>query len=335
MDVPGRQVLDGSTALILMFDTDGLMWAGRERRLNTTADLDARLLVGTDHVLVCPEWLALPAAGVQVEHRAGPFQKVRIARENPVPIPPWAQGVGSQNSPNAATRGSDVVGTQSIGYFQTEFAEAVATQWQVAVGGTFARQRHHQGTGGGFDDRWPAAAWVILEPVTALDHEASQPATDRRSARMLLLGQGATAQPSRAGQDQSGSTDQPLWRRPSPHPGLQLADFGGGQLNRGSASSHNHLLAAHRIRLWSGPGRGQFSRTRHLLARGLGRRGTLASVCLPPAAAQSSPGYQPSCRLSKLCWIRAKPRAALRSQCAVAASFLAVSMRPGPIRASV
>jgi len=29
MDVPGRQVLDGSTALILMFDADGLMWAGR------------------------------------------------------------------------------------------------------------------------------------------------------------------------------------------------------------------------------------------------------------------------------------------------------------------
>ena len=142
MDVPGRQVLDGATTLILMFDADGLMWARWERRLNATADLDARLLIGTDHVLVGPEWLVLPAAGVQVEHWAGPLQKMGIAWEDPVPIPPRAQGVGSQNTPNAAARRSDVVGTESISDFHTQFAQAVATQRHARS----ARRSHARAT---------------------------------------------------------------------------------------------------------------------------------------------------------------------------------------------
>jgi len=36
MDIPGRQVLDGSTALLLVFDAHGLMRTRREGRLGAT-----------------------------------------------------------------------------------------------------------------------------------------------------------------------------------------------------------------------------------------------------------------------------------------------------------
>jgi hypothetical protein len=125
----------------------------------------------------------------------------------------------------------DVVGPESLGHFHAEFAEAVATQRHVALGGKFARQRHDHGTRGRGDGRWSAATRAIMESIAALGQKASQPATDRGAAQALLLGQGAAPQPGRAAQDQSGSTRQTLWRRGSPLPGSQLLEFGGRQLD--------------------------------------------------------------------------------------------------------
>ena len=49
-------------------------------------------LIGAEHLLVRPEWSALPLAAVQVERRTRPLQKVWITRRDPGSIPPGRQG---------------------------------------------------------------------------------------------------------------------------------------------------------------------------------------------------------------------------------------------------
>ena len=85
--------LHGALTLVLMLDPCGLIRSRWERRLQSAARLNTGLLVRTEHVLVSPERLALPAAGVQVEHRAGPLEEVRIARKDPAVVSPGTQGV--------------------------------------------------------------------------------------------------------------------------------------------------------------------------------------------------------------------------------------------------
>src|SRR3954447_19604110 len=109
------------------------MGTGRNGQLSATAHLDAGLLIGADHVLVRPEWSTLPFAGIQVEHGTSPFQKARIAWEDPVPIAPRTQGVVDEHTTHTAARQRDVVGPKSVGDFNAEFAEAVATQRHVTL----------------------------------------------------------------------------------------------------------------------------------------------------------------------------------------------------------
>jgi hypothetical protein len=45
----------------------------------SAASLNAGLLIGAEHVLIGPERLALPAAGVQIEHWASQLQKLGIS----------------------------------------------------------------------------------------------------------------------------------------------------------------------------------------------------------------------------------------------------------------
>src|SRR4051812_18980446 len=100
MDVPGRQVLNGSTALVLVFDAHGLMRTGRDGRLGATTHLDVGLLTGADHVLAPPGGPASPTARVQTEHGAAPSQKVGTAGKDPVAIPPRTQGIVAEPPPH-------------------------------------------------------------------------------------------------------------------------------------------------------------------------------------------------------------------------------------------
>jgi hypothetical protein len=70
--------------------------------MTSATSLDTGFLVGAEHVLVRPERLALPAAGIQVEHWAGQFDKARIARKDPALEAPWAECVAHQQPPDAA-----------------------------------------------------------------------------------------------------------------------------------------------------------------------------------------------------------------------------------------
>jgi len=65
MDIPRGQILQRSAALVFVLDTGRLERTRRQRWMASTTDLDAGLLIGAEHVLIRPEWLTLPGAGVQ------------------------------------------------------------------------------------------------------------------------------------------------------------------------------------------------------------------------------------------------------------------------------
>jgi hypothetical protein len=68
--------------------------------MTTDAGLDTRLFVATDPKIIGAKRLAVPEAGVQIQHRRGLGAKARSARENPVTIPPRLDGVALQRTPD-------------------------------------------------------------------------------------------------------------------------------------------------------------------------------------------------------------------------------------------
>jgi hypothetical protein len=142
-----------------------------------------------------------------------------------------AQGIVRQHAPDGAPRGRAVFGLKSIGDFNRQFTEAVATERHLPIRGAFARQCHDQCACGWLHRQRPTTARPILQSITPFDHKPSQPAADRGSTHPLLARQGAAAQTGGAAQDHACTSDQALWRCASAHPGRQCADFGSGQLD--------------------------------------------------------------------------------------------------------
>ena len=126
-----------------MFNTGDLKGTGRKRWVTAATDLDAGLLIRAQYVLVRPEWLALPGAGVQIEHRSSQFQKVRIARKDPALVSPGAEGIVFQQSPNAAARRARLAVTQGAD-LSGDLGQAIPTEWHVALGWPLTRQCHRQ-----------------------------------------------------------------------------------------------------------------------------------------------------------------------------------------------
>src|SRR6266571_1201811 len=71
--IPGSQILQGTAALVLVFDIGRSAHCKRQGRVAADAGLDAGLLVGAEDVVLGAKALALPSAGIQVQnppHRA-------------------------------------------------------------------------------------------------------------------------------------------------------------------------------------------------------------------------------------------------------------------------
>lgn len=101
-DVPGRQVLQRATARILKLDPLGPGWGRPQAGVTPEAGLDARLLVGPEHVVLGAQRLALPGARRQVQKRSGLLRKQRVPWEDPVLVPPGLDGIGGQDPPHGA-----------------------------------------------------------------------------------------------------------------------------------------------------------------------------------------------------------------------------------------
>src|SRR5713226_4411747 len=134
MDVPGCQVLQDASALVLVLEAHCLVRSDWQGRVAATTDLDAGFFIRAEHILVRPEGLALPPASVQVEHGTSHLQEVRITWKDPAPIAPRTQGIVCQQPPDGGARGCNFLGTQSVANFKSQFAQAVATERHVAIG---------------------------------------------------------------------------------------------------------------------------------------------------------------------------------------------------------
>src|SRR5260221_13075153 len=73
MDIPRAQVLERATTCVFVFNTGDLKGTGRQRWVTAAMDRDAGLLIRAQYVLVGPEWLAPPGAGVHNEARSRKF----------------------------------------------------------------------------------------------------------------------------------------------------------------------------------------------------------------------------------------------------------------------
>src|SRR5579864_4154832 len=193
MDIPGCQVLQDAGTLVLVVNAHRPLRSDRQRRMEPMSDLNAGLLIGTEDELVGPQRLALPLASVQVEHRTGPLQKMWIARKDPTPKAPGTQGIVGQPAPDGSARRRDFLARETVGDFDRQFTQAVATQRHLTICGTFARQGHDQRTRRGCDHFRSTAAWSILKSITALGDEPSEPAADGRPTHSLLARERATA----------------------------------------------------------------------------------------------------------------------------------------------
>ena len=99
MDVPRGQVGPRAAALVLVLDVHRAAGGGWQGGVPAAAGLDARFLVGRQDVLIGPQGLALPRAGVEIQDPPGLGRKRRVAREDPTAMAPRAQGVLAEPAP--------------------------------------------------------------------------------------------------------------------------------------------------------------------------------------------------------------------------------------------
>ena len=99
MDIPGSQVCPGAFAKVLMLNPGRAGWTGRYGRLLSAASLNACLLVGRDHEVICAKWGPFPNAFVEIEDGASVGRKVGITREDPASMLPWAESVSAEPAP--------------------------------------------------------------------------------------------------------------------------------------------------------------------------------------------------------------------------------------------
>jgi hypothetical protein len=101
-DLPGRELWPGATAFVLVFEAHRSARGGRQGRVTADAGLDARLLVGTEKVVLGAKGRALPGARLHVQNRSGLLGDVRIPGQDPVLVPPGLDGIGRQHPPHRA-----------------------------------------------------------------------------------------------------------------------------------------------------------------------------------------------------------------------------------------
>src|SRR5829696_1759548 len=94
----------GAGALVLVLDPGAPGGPGRGPGVDASPGLDARLLVGREHVLIRSQAAAPPATGVQVEDGPGPGGEVGVPGEDPAAVAPGPDGVLGQPAPEGRAR---------------------------------------------------------------------------------------------------------------------------------------------------------------------------------------------------------------------------------------
>jgi len=88
MDVEGGEVVERPFALVLVLDAHEAGPPRRKARMAATARLDGGLLIARDDELVVEELPLAIDPLVEVEDDAGLLRELRVAGEDPGPVPP-------------------------------------------------------------------------------------------------------------------------------------------------------------------------------------------------------------------------------------------------------
>ena len=101
-NVPGRQILQRSAALVFAFDPCSPARPRRQRRMDANAGLNARLLVRADDTVRVFQGFSVPMSRVQVKDRPGLFQELWVSRKDPILVLPGLDGILVQGPPYRA-----------------------------------------------------------------------------------------------------------------------------------------------------------------------------------------------------------------------------------------
>ena len=138
MDIQGRQIGQGPTPLVLMFHLHRLARLGSLGGMDASAGLNAGLLIGRDHELILLQGLALPDPLVEVQQASGFERELRVARKNPTPMKPGADGVFMEPAPERAV--TDFGHQAGLADLLVQLRETPARQRQAELAGQFASQ---------------------------------------------------------------------------------------------------------------------------------------------------------------------------------------------------
>jgi len=85
---------------VFVFDLHREAWPSRQGRMASLPSLDAGFLIRADHEFVLSERAISPTSLVEIQDGAGFGGEVRVARENPTPMLPGADGVFTEPAPD-------------------------------------------------------------------------------------------------------------------------------------------------------------------------------------------------------------------------------------------
>ena len=104
MDVVGGEVGQGAAAGVFELDASVAPGCGWLSPVASLQGLELGFLIGTDHIIVGTERVALPPPGIQIEHPGGLGLEIGVTGKDPGPVLPGLDRIGGQPSVHGGRR---------------------------------------------------------------------------------------------------------------------------------------------------------------------------------------------------------------------------------------
>ena len=129
VNVPGSQIVQGTSTLIFVFNVGRTTLGRRQRAVVANSGLNAGLLVSRQNEFVRAERPAAPETLVKVENRSSLLNKLGITGEDPTAMAPGTYRIAAQPSPEstAADLGDDTLSK----YFGSDVGDRKTRQRQA------------------------------------------------------------------------------------------------------------------------------------------------------------------------------------------------------------
>jgi hypothetical protein len=128
--IQGGEIGPGAQPLVFVFDPHGQAWTSRQGWMASLPSLNAGFLIRADDEFVLSERAIFPTPLVEIQEGAGFGGEVRVARENPTPTLPGADGIFTEPTPDGGVtdRGNQAGLAHVLGKFRCAPARQRNTQ---------------------------------------------------------------------------------------------------------------------------------------------------------------------------------------------------------------